>query len=157
MQWDALESYFLSEFEDNDEKTKDNDKVTREVRLVRKFNDPFTKLYALFVQSIMPSFDAYYTFLQSEEPLVALLQNRTLNLYKALLSCCIKPDIIAQSDDILYVLILKIPQIIKNIYLYTLDFPQSNIHFLKISLRLRSIPNFLGKPNNFILNPPVIY
>ena len=105
----------------------------------------------------MPSFDAYYTFLQSEEPLVALLQNRTLNLYKALLSCFIKPDIIAQSDDILYALILKIPQIIKNIYLYTLDFPQSNIHFLKISLRLRSIPNFLGKPNNFILNPPVIY
>ena len=147
MQWDALESYFLSEFEDNDEKTKDNDKVTREVRLVRKFNDPFTKLYALFVQSIMPSFDAYYTFLQSEEPLVALLQNRTLNLYKALLSRFIKPDIIAQSDDILYALILKIPQIIKNIYLYTLDFPQS----------LRGIPNFLGKPNNFILNPPVIY
>ena len=34
MQWDALESYFLSEFEDNDEKAKDNDKVTREVRLV---------------------------------------------------------------------------------------------------------------------------
>ena len=34
MQWDALELYFLSEFENDDEKAKDNDKVTREVRLV---------------------------------------------------------------------------------------------------------------------------
>ena len=48
----------------------------------------------------MPSFDAYNTFLQSEEPLVHLLQDRTLNLYKALLSRFIKPDVIAQSEDI---------------------------------------------------------
>ena len=101
MQWDALQSYFLSEFEDNNKKTKDDDKVTREVRLVRKFNDPFTKLYALFVQSIMPSFDAYNAFLQSEEPLVHLLQDSALNLYKDLLSRFIKPGVITQSDDIL--------------------------------------------------------
>ena len=81
LQWDALESYFLSEFEDNNEKTKYDDKVIREVRLVRKFNDPFTKLYVLFMQSIMPS---HYpnTFLQLEEPLVHLLQDTTLNLYR---------------------------------------------------------------------------
>ena len=101
MQWDALQSYFLSEFEDNNKETKDDDKVTREVRLVRKFNDPFTKLYALFVQSIMPSFDAYNAFLQSEEPLVHLLQDSALNLYKDLLSRFIKPGVITQSDDIL--------------------------------------------------------
>ena len=101
LQWDALESYFLCEFEDNDEKTKYDDKVTREVRLVRKFNDPFTKLYVLFVQSIMPSLHTYNTFLQSEEPLVHLLQDTTWNLYKALLSRFIKPDVIAQNDDIL--------------------------------------------------------
>ena len=58
MQWDSLESYFLSRFEDNDEKTKDDDKVPQEIYLVRKFNNLFTKLYALFAQSIMPSFDA---------------------------------------------------------------------------------------------------
>ena len=46
IQWDASESRFLSEFEDDDEKTKDGDIVKREIGLVRKFNDPFTKLYA---------------------------------------------------------------------------------------------------------------
>ena len=33
LKWDVLKSYFLSEFEDND-KTKDDDKVNREVRLI---------------------------------------------------------------------------------------------------------------------------
>ena len=49
----------------------------------------------------MPSFDVYNAFLLSEEPLVHLLQDNALNLYKVLLSHFIKPDIIAQSDDIL--------------------------------------------------------
>ena len=49
----------------------------------------------------MPSFDAYNAFLQSKEPLVHLLQDSPLNLCKALLSRFIKPNLIAQSDDIL--------------------------------------------------------
>ena len=65
----------LIQIDNNDENTKDDDTVTQEVCLVRKFNDPFIKLHALFVQSIMPSFDAYNTFLQSEEHLVHLLQD----------------------------------------------------------------------------------
>ena len=68
-------------------------KVSREVRLIRKLIDPFTKLYLLFVQSVIPAFDIYNTFLQSEEPLVHLLQKSTLNLYKALLALFIKPHI----------------------------------------------------------------
>ena len=55
----------------------------------------------LFVQSVTPAFDIYNTFLQSEEPLVHLLQESTLNLYKALLVRFIKSHIIAQNDDIL--------------------------------------------------------
>ena len=97
-QTDALESYFLSEFEDNDE-TKDNDKVNQEVCFIRKFNDPFTKLYLLFVQSAIPAFDIYNTFLQSEEPFVHLLHKSTLNLYKTLLVRFIKPHITAHSID----------------------------------------------------------
>ena len=38
--------------------------------------------------------------MQLEEP-AHLLQNSTLNLYKVLLSCFIKPDVIAQKDHIL--------------------------------------------------------
>ena len=55
----------------------------------------------MFVQSVIPSFDIYSTFSQSEEPLVHLLQESTLNLYKTLVTPFIKPNIIAQSDDIL--------------------------------------------------------
>ena len=51
----------------------------------------------------MLSFDADNIFLQSEEPFVYLAENSTLNLCKAILSCFIKPDVIAQSDDILCV------------------------------------------------------
>ena len=44
LQWGALQPYFLSEFEDNNE-AKDDNKVNREVCLIRKFSDPFTKAY----------------------------------------------------------------------------------------------------------------
>ena len=156
MKWDALASYFLSEFEDNDEKTKDDSKATQAVRLVTKFNDPFTKLYALFVQSIMPSFDAYYTFLQSEELLVHLLQDSTLNLYMALLPCFIKPDVIAQSDDILCTDI----EDFKNYKEYSsihIGFPTKQNALSKDLIGTSKYTKFLGKANNFILKPAVIY
>ena len=156
MQWDSLESYFLSRFEDNDEKTKDDDKVPQEIYLVRKFNDLFTKLYALFAQSIMPSFDAYYTFLQSEELLVHLLQDSTLNLYMALLPCFIKPDVIAQSDDILCTDI----EDFKNYKKYSsihIGFPTKQNALSKDLIGTSKYTKFLGKANNFILKPAVIY
>ena len=78
MQWEALRSYFISEFEEDD--ALDEEKVTREVRLIRQFNDPFTKLYVIFVQSVMPVFDQFNTFLQSEEPLVHLLHESKIKL-----------------------------------------------------------------------------
>ena len=100
LQWDALQSYFLSEFED-DEDSQDDDKVTMEVCLVKKFKDPFSKLYALFVQSVMPVFDHYNMFLQSEEPLFHLLHESTMKLCRMFLSRFIKPEVITESADIL--------------------------------------------------------
>ena len=104
LQWDVLESYFLLEFEDNDE-IKDDDKVNQEVRLIRKFSDPFTKSDLLFVQSVIPFFDIYHTFLKSEGPLVHLLQESTFNLYRTLLAHFIKSHIITQNDDTLSIYI----------------------------------------------------
>ena len=83
LQWEALRPYFLSEFEDDNSLGANT--VTREVRLARKFDDPFSKLNVLFVQSVMPVFDHFNTFLQSEEPLVHLLHETTVKLYRALL------------------------------------------------------------------------
>ena len=101
MQWEALRSYFISEFEEDD--ALDEDKVTREVRLIRQFNDPFTKLCVLFVQLVMPVFDQFNTFLQSEEPLVDLLHESTIKLYKGLLSNFIKTEILSKSNDVLLI------------------------------------------------------
>ena len=101
MQWEALQSYFISEFEEND--ALNEEKVTREVRLIKQFNDPFTKLYVLFVQSTMPVFNKFNTFLQSEEPLVHLLHESTIKLYKGLLSRFVKTEIFSNSNDILLI------------------------------------------------------
>ena len=97
MQWEALPSYFISEFEEDD--ALDEENVTREVRLIRQFNDPFTKLYVLFVQTVMPVFDQFNKFLQSEEPLVHLLHESTIKLYKGLLPRFIKTEILSNSND----------------------------------------------------------
>ena len=99
LQWEALRSYFLSEFEEDNSLGANT--VTREVRLARKFDDPFSKLYVLFVQSVMPVFDHFNTFLQSEEPLIHLLHESTVKLYRALLSRFIKSEVIANTNDIL--------------------------------------------------------
>lgn len=67
--------------------------------MITKFGDPFTKL-SFFVQWVVLAFDTYSTLLQSEEPLVHGLQESTLNLYKTLVACFIKPHIVVQNDDI---------------------------------------------------------
>ena len=101
MQWEALRSYFISQFEEDD--ALDEEKVTREVRLIRQFSAPFTKLYVLFVQSVMSVFDQFNTFLQSEEPLMHLLHESIIKLYKGLLSRFIKTEILSNSNDVLLI------------------------------------------------------
>ena len=96
-----MQSYFISEFGEDD--VLDKERVTREIRLIRQFNDPFTKLYVLFVQSVMPVFDPFNIFLQSEEPLVHLLHESTIKLYKGLLPHFIKTEILSNSNDVLLI------------------------------------------------------
>ena len=87
MQWDSLESYFLSYFDlDADPAEQDpNEKPSREKRLVKAFKDPITKLYAMFVQSVIPLFDSFNTFLQAEEPFIHVLYQSTMRLPEPLL------------------------------------------------------------------------
>ena len=58
MQWDSLESYFLSNSNlDDDHTVKDPDeKPSREKWLVNAFKQPVNKLYSMFVQSAIPVF-----------------------------------------------------------------------------------------------------
>ena len=69
-------------------------------RLVNRFKDPATKLYCLFVQSVIPMFDSYNTFLQAPEPLVHLLHQSTTRLLHSLLSRFVLPEVISSAEDL---------------------------------------------------------
>ena len=106
MQWDSLESYFLSNFDLDDEPTENNpdEKPSREKSLVNAFKQPVSKLYSMFFQSVIPISDSFNTFLLGEEPLIhmnhiELLYHSTLRLYRLLLSRFILREVTSQSDD----------------------------------------------------------
>ena len=66
MQWDFLESYFQSNFDLDDDPTENDpdEKPSREKRLVNAFKQPVSKLFIMFVQSVIPVFDSTNSFLQ---------------------------------------------------------------------------------------------
>jgi len=68
-QYDALKSYFLSSA--SEEKSTDKNKKKSMVAiLVEKLNDPITKVYMLFLHSVLPVFDSFTALLESEEPMI---------------------------------------------------------------------------------------
>ena len=88
-----MESYFLSNFslDDNPAGNDPDEKPSGEKRLVNAFKQPVSKLYSMFVQSVISVFDSFNTFLQAEEPLIHILYYSTLRLYSSLLSRFILP------------------------------------------------------------------
>ena len=54
----------------------------------------------MFVQSVIPVFDTFNTFLQAEEPLIHILYHSTLHLYHSLLSRFILPEVISEPDGV---------------------------------------------------------
>ncbi len=54
----------------------------------------------MFVQSVIPIFDSFNTFLQSEAPLIHMLYQCTFRLYRSLLSRFIRPQVISSSKDL---------------------------------------------------------
>ena len=100
MKWDSLESYFLSNFDLDDDPTENHpdEKPSGEKSLVNAFKQPVSKLYTMFVQSVIPIFDSYNTFLQAEEPLIHILYHSTLRLYRSLLP---RFQVNSESDDVL--------------------------------------------------------
>ena len=67
MQWDSLESYFLSNFDlDDDPNENDpNEKHIREKRMVNAFKLTGRKLYVMFIQSVIPIFGSFNSFLKT--------------------------------------------------------------------------------------------
>ena len=46
--------------------TDPDEKPSREKKLIIEFKEPTSKLYSMFVQSVIPIFDSFVTFLQAE-------------------------------------------------------------------------------------------
>ena len=76
--------------------------------MVNAFKQPVSKLYAMFVQSVIPIFDSFYTFLQAEELWIHIMCHSTLRLYRSLLSRFILPE-----DDVLSI-DLEDPDVLKD-------------------------------------------
>ena len=104
MQWDSLESYFLSNFylDDGSFENNSDEKPSRKKRLVNTFKQPVGKLHAMFVYFVIPMFDIFNTFLQAKEPLSLILFHFTVHLYCSLLSRFILPEVISESDRAKY-------------------------------------------------------
>ena len=64
MQWNSLESYFLSNFDLDDDPTENDpdEKPRAEKRLLNAFKQPVSMLYAMFVQYVISIFDSFNTF-----------------------------------------------------------------------------------------------
>ena len=67
----------------------------------------------MLVQSVILIFDSFNTFLQAEEPLIHILYDSTLNLFRLLLLRFILPEVISESDDVLSIEVLFIGAMIK--------------------------------------------
>ena len=115
MQWGSLKSYFLPNFDLDDDPTENDpdEKISREKRLVNAFKQPVCKLYSMFVQPVISIFDSFNTFVQAEEPLIHILYHSTLRLYHSLHSRFILLEVISESDDVLSI-DLEDPDVLKD-------------------------------------------
>ena len=86
-----------------DDQPTENDpdeKPSREKKLVNAIKQTVSKLYTMFVQSVIPIFDSFNTFLRAEEPLIHILYHSALRLHRSLVSRLILSEVISQSDDV---------------------------------------------------------
>ena len=73
---------FLSNLNLDDDPTENdtNEKTNREKKLVNAFKQPVSKLHAMFIQSVIPIFNSFTTFLEAEKPLIHIFYHSTLRL-----------------------------------------------------------------------------
>ena len=60
-----------------------------------------SKLHAMFLQSVIPIFDSFNTFLKAEETLIYIFYHYTSRLCSSLLSRFVLFEVISVSDDVL--------------------------------------------------------
>ena len=64
-------------------------------------NNLLEKLYVMFLQSVVVTFNSFNTFPQSEEQIIDILYHSNLRLYRSLFSRFNLPEVILELDDML--------------------------------------------------------
>ena len=99
--------------DDDPIETNPDEKPSREKRLVNALKQPVSKLYVIFIQSVIPIFDSFNAFLQAEEPLIPVLYHSTFRLHHSLLLRFILLEVTSESDDVLSI-DLEYPDVLKD-------------------------------------------
>ncbi|KAJ8017756.1 Zinc finger MYM-type protein 6 [Holothuria leucospilota] len=68
--------------------------------IYRQLNDPNCKLYAMFLNAILPFFDHANEVLQKDEPQIHLVHDVLIDQLSSILSRFLKPDVILAAKDI---------------------------------------------------------
>ena len=97
-QYDALKSYFSSCLSEKKASDK-NKKKSKMAILAEQLNDPITKLYMLFLHSVLPVFDSFTALLESEEPLIHKVRECIMKLVKELLGRFVNMQYIHEATD----------------------------------------------------------
>lgn len=95
-QYDALKSYFSSCAPEK--KSKKESKVTI---LLDRLNDPMTKVYMLFLHSVLPIIDSFTALLECEEPMIHRVGDCITKLAKELLGRFVNLQYIREADSVL--------------------------------------------------------
>ena len=111
--WDSLYSYFITNFDKDGDDERDPGRrrrkstakgyQNREDRVVKLFKNESTKAYALFLHAVIPAFDAFNILLQREDPMIHAVHPTMVALYQKILAKLVRPDALAEQDDILEV------------------------------------------------------
>ena len=76
-----------------------NKKKTKMAIVAEQLNDPITKVYLLFLHSMLPVFYSFTALLESEEPLIHKVRECILNLVKELLGRFVNMQCIHEAGD----------------------------------------------------------
>ena len=97
-----------------------DERTSTEKSLVNALKRSISKLYVMFVQSVILIFDSFNTFLQADEQLIYILHHPTMRLHRSLLSRFILSEVISESDDVLSI-DLEDPNVLRISTVYLLE------------------------------------
>lgn len=89
-QWESLQLFFTKKWLE--------ERIVAAEMMFHDINNPFVKLYFLFLQWILPKFVKLNEFFQSSEPKLVELDEKMRMTFKKILYCFLNGDYVNQTD-----------------------------------------------------------